>query len=70
MIDFRGIARLDITCPYCGKQYSIRVDVRDLLSYYDGAYIQDVFPYDDSSSREHLVSGLCLECQEKLFEEL
>ena len=46
MIEFRGLARLDITCPNCGLVYSLRVDVQDLLAYYSGRLVQDVFPYE------------------------
>lgn len=51
MIEFRGLARLDITCPNCGEVYPLRVDVQDLLAYFSGQLVQDVFPYAEPSVR-------------------
>ena len=69
MIEFRGLARLDITCPNCGEVYSLRVDVQDLLACFSGQSVQDVFPYAEPSVREHLITGLCDSCQREFFGE-
>lgn len=63
MIEFRGLARLDIICPICGKVYSLRVDVQDLLAYFSGQSVQDVFPYAEPNVLEHLITGVCDTCQ-------
>lgn len=57
-----------ITCPFCGKGYSVMVDEN---SYFDwvffGTLIQNAFPDLSATERECLISHICPECQEMTF---
>ena len=56
-------------CPFCGHISTITCEMGAWFRYMNGALIQDAFPTMDFHTRETLVSGLCLSCQESFFEE-
>lgn len=56
-------------CPFCGTISEIACEESAYIAYENGALIQDVFPTMDIHSRETLISGLCLPCQESFFVE-
>lgn len=56
-------------CPFCGKESSILVRDEDFEAWQNGALIQDVMEYLDSSERERLISGICSDCWNKMFGE-
>lgn len=58
---------INMTCPSCGKISSMNVDEMQYMSYQHGANIQDAFPLMNAFDREVMISGLCHECQEKVF---
>lgn len=57
-------------CPLCGAVTHVACDVDAYTKYaYTRALIQDVFPDMDIHTRETLISGMCLPCQESFFVE-
>lgn len=61
-----------VLCPTflggCGSQQEIKVKTVDVIRYNDGAHIQDAFPYLSAGHRERLLSGLCSNCYDKMFD--
>lgn len=58
---------IDIDCPFCGKSHTVAVAEDDFDEWMNGKLAQDAFPYLNSEEREQLISGLCPECQNKMF---
>lgn len=56
-------------CPFCGTMSSILCEETALLAYERGALIQEAFSDMDVCSRETLISGMCVPCQERFFVE-
>ena len=54
-------------CPFCGNQWSIQVFEKDYIAWQKGELVQKAFPYLSGDEREMLISGMCVECQEKIF---
>ena len=54
-------------CPVCGKTFEISIPTDDYINWQCGELIQDAMPYLSPSNREFLISGICGECQEKIF---
>lgn len=55
-------------CPICGHANEIAVNEEDYFDWsFDGALVQDAFPYLSADEREMLVSGICPTCWEKTF---
>lgn len=55
------------TCPFCGSTNVITVDAEAYFAWQSGELIQNAMPNLDASSREMLISGICLECQKDIF---
>lgn len=55
-------------CPFCGKAHFTEMNEMDYLDWQDGALIQDVMPYLSAQEREHLISGICEDCWDKMFD--
>ena len=61
---------LNCTCAYCSKNYSMPVFKKDLEKYKEGVCnIQECFPYISPEYRELLISGICPECWNNLYNE-
>jgi len=56
-------------CLDCKKIVTLKVSYPDFKAWKNGTSIQDAFPYLTANEREILVSGICGECFDKLFEE-
>lgn len=56
-----------VKCPFCGAETVINVPVEGIKKYKDGALIQNAFPNMTAEEREVLISGICFECQKKVF---
>lgn len=54
-------------CPFCGKEYMFEVPAEGYFKFMTGILVQSAFPTISATEREHFVSGLCTECQEKIF---
>lgn len=55
------------TCPFCGRQHTISVPTDDFIEWQCGELIQNAMPYLSAENREFLISGICRDCQEKIF---
>lgn len=61
-------AEVVVVCPFCGKVTTIQVVEEDYHAWrFEDALIQNAMPYLPANARETLISGLCDECQEKMF---
>ena len=56
-------------CPMCGEYHMLTVEMKQYFDYQSGALVQDAFPEMSSIDRERFISGLCPDCQEKIFME-
>lgn len=55
-------------CPFCGATSEIEVEDFDgFMNYQMGATVQEAFPRMSATDREKLISGMCEECQAKVF---
>lgn len=61
--------KMSITCSVCSNQYEVTVAPEDLAKYRAGAHAQHVFPYLSAGERELIISGVCGECFDRLFDE-
>lgn len=62
---------LTITCQCCKNDFHILLDVDDLIEYLGGAgYIQDILYYLTANERELILSGICGDCFDVLFDNL
>lgn len=53
-------------CHFCGHANEIAVNEKDYFDWaFDGALVQDAFPYLSADEREMLISGICPTCWEK-----
>lgn len=60
--------KLARTCTECKKGFSIEVELNDFAKWQSGKHIQHTFPYLSPGERELLISGICGECFDKLFD--
>ena len=52
-------------CPYCGQEHNIKCNVRGLIKWRMGDYIQNALPDLTPAEREMLMTGICDECWNK-----
>lgn len=55
-------------CFMCGRLTTVTCDESAWEKYENGALAQEAFPDMDIHTRETIISGMCLPCQEKFFE--
>lgn len=60
---------LEIKCPFCSGVSFVDVLEEDFEKYQTGELVQNCFPYLEASERELIISGICFECQNKIFKE-
>ena len=65
------IMRIDVamTCPLCGEDHSVKVNLAQYEAWQNGKLIQNAMPDLTPVEREQLISGLCPKCQAKIFGE-
>ena len=59
--------QLELECKYCDYQEIITVPEADYISWHNGEYIQDAFPYLTAGQRELMLSNTCDDCWNKFF---
>lgn len=60
---------LNIICPNCHKNQTIKVNEAEYFKWKAGELIQRAMPKLSDNDRETLLSGLCPECWNKLFQD-
>ena len=58
---------VEITCPFCGNDHAVEVDLAQFEAWQDGELIQKAMPDLTLTEREQLISGLCPKCQVEIF---
>ena len=58
---------VEMTCPFCGAEHSVEVNLAGFEAWQNGELIQRVMPDLMPTEREQLISGLCPKCQAKMF---
>lgn len=59
---------IETRCPFCGKINEVNINEEAFFEWqYGGKNIQDVVPEMSATDREMLISGICPECQVKIF---
>lgn len=59
---------IEVRCPFCGHVSIVGVNEKDYIAWDCGELAQNCFPYLDASEREILISGICLKCQNDVFD--
>lgn len=59
---------LEAKCDRCADNHQLRVSEQDYIDWQNGKHIQDAMPYIPAEVREVLISGICGECFDDLFE--
>ena len=62
--------RIDVvmTCPFCGVNHSVEVNLAQYEAWENGELIQNAMPDVSATEREQLISQICPECQAKFFD--
>ena len=60
---------VDLTCPLCGANHAVEVNLAQYEAWQSGELIQNAMPNLTSTEREQLISGLCPKCQAEMFGE-
>ncbi len=55
------------SCPICGENHAVVVNVDDYINWKHGELAQDAFPYLSADEREILISGICPNCWDSMF---
>ena len=55
-------------CPFCGKESGVTVTLKDWSNYISGMSAQVAFPNLSATEREQIISGICPQCQESVFD--
>lgn len=58
---------IKVSCVQCGKEFEIKVELKDWYDYNHGKLVQNAFPYLTPDERELFLSGICGECWNKMF---
>ena len=60
---------IEITCPFCGADHTVEVNLAQYEAWQNGELIQNAMPDLTPTEREQLISGLCPKCQAEMFGE-
>ena len=55
-------------CRFCGKEVTVQAEEEKFSRLDAGAHVQDVFPDLGVNYRELMISGICGECFDQIFE--
>ena len=56
-------------CPVCGTVTTLEVDAKEYQDWLGGKLIQQAMPTTHKADREVLISGMCYNCYEEMFNE-
>ncbi len=54
-------------CPMCGKSAEFTVTAEGYNNYVNGGLVQRCFPELKAEDRERLITGICPECWDRIF---
>ena len=60
---------IEIICPFCGAEHSVKVDFTQFEDWLHGKLIQRAMPDLTPTEREQLISRMCPKCQAEVFGE-
>ena len=60
---------VEITCPFCGAEHTVEVNLAQFEAWQNGELIQNAMPDLTPTEREQLISNLCPKCQAEMFGE-
>ena len=60
---------VEITCPFCGAEHAVEVNLAQFEAWQNGEFIQKAMPDLTPTEREQLISNLCPKCQAEMFGE-
>lgn len=58
---------VDLTCPFCGEDHAVEVNLAEYIAWESGELIQNAMPNLSPTEREQLISHVCPKCQAKIF---
>lgn len=58
---------VECTCPTCTKSFTISIPESEYNAWTGGARLQDAAKSLDDFEREALMTGMCFDCQERVF---
>lgn len=64
-----GIVVINTTCPECGKDHYLGMNLDDFREYKAYGLLHGTFKNESTNVRELLITGTCPECWDKLFPE-
>ena len=59
---------VEITCPFCSEDHAVEVNLARFVAWQNGELIQNAMPDLTFTEREQLISGLCPNCQAKIWD--
>ena len=59
--------QLEKYCPFCRKKTVLNIDDKEYSDYQNGAQLNEAFPTMDFFDREIIITGMCYDCQEEVF---
>ena len=60
---------VEMTCPFCGAEHSVEVNLAGFEAWQNGELIQRAMPNLSATEREQLISHICPKCQAEVFGE-
>ena len=61
---------IEKVCPSCGKKHEVIVEEKDYIDFTEnGKLAQWAFPYLTAEERELILSGICNDCWNTIFDE-
>ena len=58
---------VEMTCPFCGAEHSVEVNLAGFKAWQNGELIQRALPELSATEREQLISQMCPKCQASFF---
>jgi hypothetical protein len=62
------VKSINLTCIFCCREHSVLVNKDSCDKWVDGELIQNAMPELNPTQREQLISKICPDCQDGLFD--
>ena len=63
----KDIVIIEKKCPFCKETTTVIIPTEKYIKLQEGELIQNAMPGLTAVSRETLISGICCDCQDKIF---